>query len=235
VNDKRKMDGTLLLEITTEFPMEPASCVISYVGKISLSTGEGTYDVGSVSYHHVLMFDMLASGADPFFELDGLSEETSDFCEFIDDDRNGWSQKVLTALPYAEFGDLVVIGQLVVYPPFRGLDIGLLCLGTLVRLIKGAALFALRPKPLQYTDILRGDPRLAKKAGNKRVHVRKLMAYYARGGFKEIPGTGRMALDPSVKGPMDERGDSWAHVTLTWSPTMNAYLPPAAQRGVEKE
>ena len=131
----RKIEGTLFFELAARFAMEPAERMIAYQGRITMDTEEGSYRVGWLQYYTVRVFDILAGGANPVWELDGESGDTADCCEFFNGDLDGWSAEVLGVWPDAQFGDMVILDRLVVYPPFRGAEIGLLCLGTLTRLI----------------------------------------------------------------------------------------------------
>ena len=216
-------EGTLYLEISARFAMEPAERMIAYKGRIVLDTEAGAYQVGWVKYYVVRVFEMLDSGSNPRWELDGESGDTADYCEFFNEELDDWSKEVLRVWPEAEFGDLVVLDRLVVYPPFRGAEIGLLCLGTLTRLVSGARLFAMRPMPLQYIKAYAKDRDVAKPRGHKAADVQKLMVYYTRAGFREVRKTGLMALDPTMIGPMHKRGDSWADVTLSRTTAMEEY------------
>jgi hypothetical protein len=235
-NKKRDsvIEGTLYLELAARFAMEPAERMISCKGRITLDTEDGVYRVGWVKYYVVRVFDMLAGRSNPVLELDGESGDTADYCEFFNEELDGWSKEVLEVWPYAQFGDMVILDRLVICPPFRGAEIGLLCLGTLTRVISGARLFVMRPMPLQYISEYAEDPDVARAKGRKAADVRKLMAYYATAGFREIPRTGRMAFDPAMTGPMDTRGDSWADVTLKRRPEMEKYRI-APQGGCEEE
>jgi hypothetical protein len=218
-----KVDGVLHLELSARFAMEPASRMIAYNGRIVLETEEGDYRVGYVKYYVLRVSEMLGSGSDAILELDAEDADTADYCEFINDQQDGWSNEVLAVWPEAPFEVLVVLNRLVVYTPFRGQEIGLLCLGTLRGLIGGMCLFVMRPMPLQYVKEYAKDRDVAKAARHKAADVRKLMAYYAKAGFRQIPGTGRMALDATLIGPMDKRGDSWASVTLKRRAAMEKY------------
>lgn len=142
-----KVDGVLHLELSARFAMEPASRMIAYNGRIVLETDEGDYRVGYVKYHALRVSEMLGSGSDAILELDAEDADTADYCEFINDQQDGWSNEVLAVWPEAPFEVLVVLSRLVVYPPFRGQEIGLLCLGTLRGLIGGMCLFVMRPMP----------------------------------------------------------------------------------------
>jgi GNAT superfamily N-acetyltransferase len=229
------VEGTLYLEISARFAMEPAERMIAYDGRIVLDTEEGAYRVGWVKYYVVRVFDMLGSGSNPAWELDGESGDTADYYEFFNEGLDGWSDEVLGVWPEAEFGELVILDRLVVYPPFRGNEIGLLCLGTLTRLVGEARLFVMRPMPLQYIEAYAKDGDVAKAAGHKAADLRKLMVYYAEAGFREVPGTGRMALDPTMIGPMDKRGDSWAEVTLKRTAAMERYRLVGQEESPEAE
>ena len=223
MSDRQEIEGTLYLELAARFAMEPAERMIAYEGRIVMDTDGGAYRVGWVKFYVVRVFDMLAGGSNPVWELDGESGDTADYCEFFNADLDGWSAEVLGVWPDAEFGEMVILDRLVVCPPFRGAEIGLLCLGTLTRVIGGARLFVMRPMPLQYVGTYAKDRDVAKAARHKAADVRKLMAYYTKAGFREIPGTGRMALDPTMTGPMDKRDDSWASVTLKRTTAMEKY------------
>jgi len=226
---RQEIEGTLYLELAARFAMEPAERMITYEGRIVMDTDEDSYRVGWVKYCTVRVFDMLAGGANPVWELDGESGDTADYCEFFNEELDGWSAEVLEVWPDAQFGDIVILDRLVVYRPFRGAEIGLLCLGTLTRLIGGACLFVMRPMPLQYVGAYAKDRDVAKAAGHKAADVWKLMAYYTKAGYREIPGTGRMALDPTMIGPMDKRGNSWASVTLKRTAEMEEYRLAATE------
>jgi GNAT superfamily N-acetyltransferase len=230
---RQEIEGTLYLELAARFAMEPAEQMIAYEGQIVMDTDEDSYRVGWVKYYEVRVFAMLAGGSNPVWELDGESGDTADYCEFFNGDLDGWSAEVLGVWPNAEFGDMMILDRLVVYPPFRGAEIGLLCLGTLTRLIGGARLFVMRPMPLQYVGAYAKDRDVAKAARHKAADVRKLMSYYTKAGFREIPRTGLMALDPTMIGPMDKRGDSWASVTLKRTAAMEKYRLAAAEESAE--
>src|SRR5678810_1285678 len=120
------IEGTLYLELAARFAMEPAERMIAYEGRIVLDADDEAYRVGWVKYHVVRVFDMLSAGSNPLLELDGESGDTADYCEFFNEELDGWSKDVLEIWPDAEFGDMVILDRLVVCPPFRGAEIGLL-------------------------------------------------------------------------------------------------------------
>lgn len=225
------IEGTLYLELAARFVMEPEERIISYKGQIELEEDDGFYRVGSVNYCVARVSDMLGGGFSPVLELYNHSEEAADYCEFFDAGSDGWSNEVMEVWPDAQLGDMVILNKLVVYPPFRGAEIGLLCLGTLMRIIGGARLFVMRPMPLQYAEGYAKDPDVAKPKRREAADVKKLMAYYARAGFREMRGTGKMALDPTIIGPMDKWGNSWACVTLKRNDAMEKYR----LAGIEEE
>ena len=96
-----------------------------------------------------------------------------------------------------------------------------------MQIIGGVTLFVMRPMPLQYVPAYAMIPEVAKASGDQAADVRKLVDYYKRVGFREIPGSGQMVLDPTMINPFDQRQDLHASLKIKRTPALVDYrLPP---------
>jgi hypothetical protein len=206
-----KVQGTLYLEVSARLCMDPRELVEKYHGRLVMSAGSGDCVAGKTQYWVVRVQDMLERGIDPVAAMDWEDNDTAAFCRLFADSREDWSKAVYSAHPDAMFGDLAILDRLIVNPPFRGKKIGLHCIEMMRRIIGGMGLFVLNPVPLQHNAGYANDPSVAREAKDKVADRRKLMAYYEVAGFRKVPGTELMALDPrTLKRAipwMDEEGD----------------------------
>ena len=220
-----KIEGTLHLEIRTKFELKPTSELLCFKGRILLESVDGDYVVGEVKYYVARVFEL----DNPLWDLDAISSDTEEYCEFFNSELDNWSDAILKVWPEAMFGDLVILDRVIVYPPFRGQEIGLKCLGALTRFVSEGKLFVMRPMPLQYLEGYVNNPNIARHVKNEKIDIRKLAAYYAKAGFRKISGTGRMAFDGCAVSPLDDKENCGEWVSFMKTPAMDAYRLPESK------
>ncbi|MEX0959100.1 MAG: hypothetical protein WDZ63_07415 [Burkholderiales bacterium] len=103
--------------------------------------------------------------------------------------------------------NLLILDRLMVYPRYRGSGLGLLALhGIMLRLRAAAGLIAMKPFPLQFQEKFLGnhDPGELERLGLNLFNVprenarSKLRRYYAKLGFRRVPGTEYMVRSPEL-------------------------------------
>lgn len=203
--------GTLYLEVSARLCMDPTELMEKYTGRLILSADGGDYLVGKTRWWVIRVNEMVDRGIDPMGMLDGEDADTADFCELFLEDEMEWPKAVCKVCPEAMFGDLAILDRLIVNPPFCGRRVGLYCMEMTMRITGGMSLFALKPYPLQYCPSYAGNPAVARQQRNLAADRRKLIAYYGQTGFRKVPGTSFMVLDPGALNPVvkweDGEGD----------------------------
>ena len=211
------IEGTLHLEISASLDMGSTELIEEYTGRLIFNRHGGErYLVGKCKYWVARLNEMLEQDIDPSLELDDYNE-TAIGCELLGEERS-WSDAVCKTCPNAVFGDMAILDLLIVNPPFRGKNVGLHWFTMLTRIFGGVGLFVLKPWPLQYSAKYAAWPEVARTKGAKRADTRKLMAYYEKAGFKRVPGTQTMVLDPTVFNPVNLCEDDDGGVTFQVAP-----------------
>lgn len=225
-----ELDGDVYLRLAARMALDPSECIIAHTGRLIWEADDGEYLAGRLKYYLVRVGAMLGRGVDPVWELDGVSADTAEYVELFNENRDGWSEAVERVWPETTFGDMVIFDRLIVCPPFRGQELGLKCLHLLMQIIGGVTLFVMRPMPLQYVPAYAMIPEVAKASGDQAADVRKLVDYYKRVGFREIPGSGQMILDPTMINAFDQRQDLHASLKIKRTPALADYrLPPEVE------
>lgn len=104
----------------------------------------------------------------------------------------------------ALFGNLLILDRLEILPAYRGRGVGLWCVERCVQQqARGCALVALKYFPLQFEHAglwpreWQEKMRLEGYGRDRRASRAKLREYYARLGFRRVPGTEMMVLNPA--------------------------------------
>ena len=195
------LEGMLYLEVSARLYVDPTELMEKYTGRLILETGDEDYLVGKTQWWIVRVNEMLCKGQDLFMMMDGEDEATSEIVRLLGEDFQDWSQGVYKLFPDIMFGDVTVLDRVVVNPPFRGKNIGLHGIEMIMRITGGMELFVLKPFPLQHSHRFVGNPTVAKEKSSLEADRGKLITYYQKSGFKRVPGTDLLALDPRVITP----------------------------------
>ncbi len=162
--------------------------------------------VGEFSVFLIDLERCINEGASPFDAFD-THQATMPYYELYDDDL-GFPEVVLEALGSDGFWapNMLILDRLVIAPKHRGSNKGLVVLHTLMtRLSIGCGIVAMKPYPLQYEG---GSPAenqneaffkkagLSSFSGSQDASTRKLKKYYRRLGFRAVPKTPFMVLNP---------------------------------------
>ena len=186
---------------------EPSSYVHWWDGYIYLQPEVGNgHRIGTFKVIYINITGAMNQGLPPFDVFD-THQATCDYLALYDENYN-YSQKVINLASIDEFQfnpNLLILDRLVIYPKYRGNNLGLQALSTLILRFKaGAGLIAIKPFPLQmeshFQAIENAAARLRLKLDdfptNQRTATNKLRTYYAKLGFKHVPKTDYMVLNP---------------------------------------
>ena len=215
------MDGTLYLEVSARLSMDPTELMEKYTGRLLWFAEGGDYVVGQTRWWVIRVNEMIDRRLSPCLMLDGEDADTAAFCELFLEDDWEWPKAIRQVCPEPMFGDLAILDRLIVNPPFRGKKVGLHCMEMTMRITGGMGLFALYPMPLQHHPQYAKE--VAMKKTTKRADLRKLIAYYEQAGFRQVPGSKFMVLDPRMLNPAIEWEDSGGDVTFERTTAMEQY------------
>lgn len=153
----------------------------------AITEGESVFDVfdsdETCSGYHEALYDL----------------ETDDFKPSV--------SKVASGDDYLWNPSLLILDRLVVYPRYRGSGLGLLALqAIMLRLRAAAGLIAMKPFPLQFEAKFLGnqDHEELERLGLNIFNVpqenarSKFRRYYAKLGFRQVPGTEYMVRSPDL-------------------------------------
>jgi GNAT superfamily N-acetyltransferase len=174
----------------------------SWVREVHLKIYEAKQPIGTASFNRINAEDALTDGTAVCMTCD-YSQHIYDcgavIFDYQTDDYSPKIEQLYGEVPYNR--NLLLIERLEIDPPFRGKGIGLFVLLKLMRRHqKNCGLVAIKPFPLQYekTDTPKSDQRF------KRDH-KKLTQYYARLGFKKMPGSDFHVCSLEFKLPTDKQ------------------------------
>ena len=215
-----KNDFALFLRFSDQMILaddtEPSGYIHASSGNlILLDDNSNEIDVG---VFQIILVDVRSAVNDSMSVVDVFDSEsiTLDFYENLYDldTLDDFTQTVIdTAFSkdsYSYQPNLAILERLVVYPAWRGKGLGALAIrGLSQRLRASAKLLALKPYPLQFESAYLDGPhdwddeqsetypkwQLEDFSGNQEEATARLTLYYAKQGFKAIPGTDYMARD----------------------------------------
>jgi hypothetical protein len=215
------MEGTLYLEMSSRLCMDPTELMEKHTGRLIWSADDGDYVLGKTRWWVIRVNEMIDKELSPCHMLDGEDADTAAFCELFLEDEMEWPREVRRVCPEAIFGDLAILDRLIVNPPFRGKKVGLHCMEMTMRITGGMGLFALYPMPLQH------HPHYAKEVAmrktTKRSDLKKLIAYYEQAGFRKVPRSKFMVLDPRTLNPIIQWDDGEGDIAFERTEAMEAF------------
>jgi hypothetical protein len=207
-------DGYLRLQINGEAidfdDCDPDCFLHKWSGSVVLHPQDG--DNVKIGDFEVMYVD--AAGAyiqgvrvDDVFDSD---YSVNQYCSALYDRQFDFRKSVLRAVSSdgpLENPNLLVLDRLVIYPEYRGHDLGLTVLrGLIHRFRLGAGLIAMRPFPLQGTAhfLNRANAKertrlgLDKFPADQKVATNNLRCHYEKLGFRRVAKTEYMVLDASL-------------------------------------
>jgi GNAT superfamily N-acetyltransferase len=137
---------------------------------------------------------------------DGFNQCSSDCYSTLFDKGQDFKPEVEEMFPNTFGGDVLCIEAVCIVPEFRGLGLGLLAARRTMDLFEPEdGLVVLTPFPLQFNSHHRrgGKPKadFSGFASDEKQGITKLQAYWAKLGFRPIPGSDMWALATSAVHP----------------------------------
>lgn len=192
---------------------EPERFIHRYKGKIIDCDNNEERKAGKFSARVIDVRGAMFDGCDIFDVFDSEGGAMSCYENLYESDTEDFNEKtrdVAFGGDYPWNPNILILDYLLVRPEFRGKGLGLHTIRALIqRLRQGVGLVALKPFPLQFEIGAVESPEYRKKG----LHLfrlaeeqarRKLLEHYALLGFREVPDTGYMVLNPETKLPSVE-------------------------------
>lgn len=189
---------------------EPDRFMHQYKGKIIDCDDKEERKAGKFSARVIDVRGAMFDGCDIFDVFDSEGGAMSCYENLYESDTEDFNEKtrdVAFGGDYPWNPNLLLLDRLVIYPEFRGKGLGLHAIRALIqRLRQGVGLVALKPFPLQF-EVKASESTGYRKKG---LHLfslpeaearRKLVEHYAKLGFREVPDTEFMVLNPEAKLP----------------------------------
>jgi len=197
-------------EIFFDENTEPDRFIHQYKGKIIDCDDNEERKAGKFSARVIDVRGSMFDGYDIFDVFDSDSGAMSCYENLYESDTEDFNEKTrLVAFggDYPWNPNILILERLVIAPEFRGKGLGLQAIRALIRRLRqGVGLVALKPFPLQFE----AGASESKGYRAKGLHLfklretearKKLVEYYARLGFREVPDTEFMVLNPEAKLP----------------------------------
>lgn len=183
----------------------PSSFLLEHDGKIVLTDDEAwpSETIGSFSAIVVDVQSAMAEGEDLFHVFDSNSVAIGYFEDLYEPDDGEFKEKVARAASSREGfvwnPSLLILDRLIIDPVHRGHCVGLLALREIIQRLRiGIGLIAMKPFPLQFETRHRDDAEESARLGLNLFKITearattKLRQYYARLGFRQVPGSDYM-------------------------------------------
>jgi hypothetical protein len=168
-----------------------------YIEDIKLNVLQDRRFIGKARLFRINADLALGDGID-LHSLCDYSQNTLD-CGYgvYDFNEEVFSPKVEELFELIPFSlNILLIDRMEIDPPYRGRMIGLITLIKLIRRYqKGCSLAVIKPFPLQYAGVVKGQEEAFERDREK------LVRYYARLGFERIPGTDFYAISLAYRFP----------------------------------
>jgi hypothetical protein len=213
-------DFSISFQSRTDLDLEEMSFVHSVTGEILCSPTDEDEDevvVGELALSYINMADAMENGYDPYLFLD-VDGSLAELTPLYNSDGE-FSKRVQRIVKKEVFSlNTLVIDRLEILPNYRGQKLGLQCIHRCMQLFAhDQALVTLRCVPLQFrrSESARRDEwitqlRLDKFDAQRDVCQAKLEKYFQQLGFKKVPKTNLMVLNPALRQPgPEELGFNW--------------------------
>ncbi len=192
---------------------DPARFAHEWQGDVLIQDEAGDETV--IGHFCATYFDVdgAVTEADSVFDLFDAHAATAEYLVLYDDEQIRFTDavfKVASGLGTLFYKNLLALDRLIIEPEYRGKGRGLVALRGLIHLLRaGAGLIVMKPFPLQREAHFKSRDNRAERErlqldtfpGNYRTAVAALRRYYSRLGFKRLPGTDFMVLDPERELP----------------------------------
>lgn len=189
---------------------EPERFIHRYKGKIIDCDNNEERKAGKFSARVIDVRGAMFDGCDIFDVFDSEGGAMSCYENLYESDSEDFNEKtrdVAFGGDYPWNPNILILDYLLVRPEFRGKGLGLHAIRALIqRLRQGVGLVALKPFPLQF-EVKASESTGYRKGGLHLFNIsetearRKLVKHYALLGFREVPDTEFMVLNPEVKLP----------------------------------
>lgn len=183
---------------------EPEDWIVSIKTVITqLADDDQSVNVGTIRAFLVQVAQAQTDGLFTTYEVVDSYYETAYYLGLLE--RGSWTEYVQEHFD-AVCQDLLVLDRIEILPEYRGRGIGLLALRALIDLFsQQCGLVVCKPFPLQFEGFRAANgtalPRTKDKEKAFQQARRKLIRYWSRLGFRTIPQSDILALDPAYRMP----------------------------------
>lgn len=182
---------------------EPEDYIYNYFGKIHhVTETERRILIGKFQAYYVDVGLAVDEGRSIFDVLDAYAQTFEYHDDLFGENAPQFSEKIEDALGYDIDGlNLFILDRLEILPKYRGTKVGLSVLSRLIkRFSAGAGVVAMKPFPLQLEkpssddDAWRNKLKLNEFSDEEDISKKKLVEYYSRLGFIQLPNSPYMVL-----------------------------------------